>query len=257
MKQKIVFVVGLLLIILAGIWAAYTYPKSDSGVVSNADDAEVRRVVTEFGIKLQAVSLLASTENRKAAMDAAYSQYVAPELLAKWYPAGADVFGRNTSSPWPERIEIVEVKPVAGNFLVEGNVIEVTSKEAGTGKSAAAVYPVTLALEKREGNWTIVKAEKGAYSELPQQRTIVGYWECLPPKDRNGPHTLECAFGIAMDQSDGHYAVDTRLMSTYPVDYPVGTKVRITGVVTPVESLSSIQKYDIDGVISATTIQKI
>ena len=81
--------------------------------------------------------------------------------------------------------------------------------------------------------------------------------ECLPHRDTTGPQTMECAFGIAVDQSDGHYAVDTSLMSQYPVDYPTGTKVRVSGVVTPSEQLSSIQKYNIDGIIRATTIEKI
>lgn len=91
----------------------------------------------------------------------------------------------------------------------------------------------------------------------PQSQTVVGYWECLPHKNTSGPQTLECAFGIAIDQSDGHLAVDTSLMSTYPVDYPTGTKVRVTGIVTPVNELSSIQKYDIDGIIRATVIEKL
>ncbi len=87
--------------------------------------------------------------------------------------------------------------------------------------------------------------------------TEFGTWECLPVKDPSQPHTLECAFGIAVDQSDAHYAVDTQFMPSQPVDFPTGAKVRVTGKVTPVEQLSSIQKYDIDGIISATSIEKI
>ena len=68
---------------------------------------------------------------------------------------------------------------------------------------------------------------------------------------------MECAFGIAVDKSDGHYAVSMSLMSTYPVDFPTGTHVRVTGVVTPADQLNSVQKYDIDGIINATEIQKI
>jgi len=79
--------------------------------------------------------------------------------------------------------------------------------------------------------------------EPAQSQTIVGFWECLPHKNTSGPQTMECAFGIAVDQSDGHYAIDTSLMSTYPVDFPTGTKVRVTGIVTPANQLSSVQKY--------------
>ncbi len=247
----------LILLLIAG-WFAYTHRPPATTSVSNADDMAVRAIVEAFGTKLQMVSLLAPMSDRKAAMDAAYASYVAPELLAQWYPEGAEALGRQASSPWPERIEIVEVRPEGAAYVVEGNVIEVTSVEAGAQKAAAAIYPVTLTLEKRgTTQWLITKATKGAYSEIPHSQTITGVWECLPHKDTSGPQTTECAFGIAKDQSDGHFAVDTRLMSTYPVDYAVGTHVRATGIVTPANQLSSIQKYDIDGILSATVIEKI
>jgi hypothetical protein len=254
MKQ-IGFVVLVIMILAALAYLIAPSVPSDSGTVSNAEDAAVRQVVTEFGLRLKMVPLLAPTPVRQAAMEEHYSAYVAPELLSQWFPEGAPALGRYASSPWPEKIDIVEVREVGGNFVVEANVIEMANAEAGT--QLAAVQPVTLSLEKRDGRWLIVKMEKGAYSELPQRRTIIGYWECLPHRDRTGPQTMECAFGIAVDQSDGHYAVNTSLMSTYPVDFPTGTRVRVTGIVTPVEQLSSIQKYDIDGIISATEIEKI
>jgi len=97
------------------------------------------------------------------------------------------------------------------------------------------------------------------YSELPQRISVIGYWECLPHKDTTGPQTMECAIGIALDQSDGHMAVNTSLISTYPVDFSSGTKVKIDGLFTPLDHLSSnsMQKYDIDGIISATSIEAV
>lgn len=261
MTRSTLLLTILALIIFIG--GTYTYlhfthviPPNSSSSSSNTNDSAIRAVVTEFGTNLKDVSLLAPDTDRKAAMKAAYSSYVASELLAEWYKPNSDALGRSTSSPWPEKIDVVSVTPHGDTYTVEGNVIEVTSTEQQEGK-AAAVYPVTLELQNREGHWLIIKVSKGAYSELPQQRTIIGYWECLPHANHSGPQTTECAFGIAEDQSDGHYAIDTRLMSTYPVDFPTGTKVQVTGVVTPANQLNSIQKYDIDGIISATSIQKI
>jgi hypothetical protein len=46
-------------------------------------------------------------------------------------------------------------------------------------------------------------------------------------------------------------------MSTYPAEYPTGARVRITGIVTPAAQLSSEQPYDITGIISATSIEKL
>jgi len=255
MTKNIAIGFFILLFLVIGGWYFITPPAVsepnviDSGTVSNEEDSAIRTVVTEFGTKLQYVSTLAP--NRKALMEQYYAPYVAPELIALWSVDGIDALGRQTSSPWPDRIDIVEVRSLSGRYIVEGNVLEVSS----TGP--AAVYPVTLTLEKRGDLWLIVKVTKGAYSELPQKQSIVGFFECLPHKDTTGPQTMECAFGIAVDQSDGHYAIDTSLMSTYPVDYPTGTKVRVTGIVTPVSHLSSVQKYDIDGIIRATSIEKL
>lgn len=94
-------------------------------------------------------------------------------------------------------------------------------------------------------------------SEVQDEQEIIGFWECLPPKDRTGPQTMECAFGIAVDRSDGHFGIDTSLMAQYPIDFPTGTKVRVRGIVTPANQLSSVQKYDIDGIIRATVIEQL
>ncbi len=257
-------VIGLLVLAFAGVWYISTHqtiPEIDTDpdpVTSNTDDTEIRKVVTAFGTKLQMVSLSASTDARADAMLFAYAPYVAPELIAKWAPEGAPAFGRQTSSPWPERIDIVEVRPNGERFVVEGNVIEVTSVEAGSSTAVAAVYPVILELERRGVEWLIVKADKGAYSELPTDQTIVGVWDCLPHKDTSGPQTMECAFGIEVDKNEGqYYAVNTARISGSPLDFVPGTKVEVTGMVVPVDQLSGIQEYDIDGVINATTIEKI
>ncbi len=263
MKKTTLIGIVVLLIAVVGLAVYMTFvpPPSmsePSSSVSNIEDSAVRKVVEGFGTKLQMVSLLAPTASRKAAMEQNYGAYVAPELLAKWYPEGADALGRSTSSPWPEKIDIVSVTQKGKTMVVEGNVIEVaTATESQNATAPVAVYPVSLTLEKRGEAWLITKAVKGAYSELPHTQTIVGFWECLPHKNTSGPQTTECAFGIAADQSDGHYAIDTSLMSTYPVDYPTGTKLRVTGVVTLANQLSSIQKYNIDGIIRATSIEKI
>ena len=248
--------VGASVLVVLGAWYSLTHPLPGMGTVSSAEDSAIRQVVTGFGTKLQMVSLFAPEAERRAALELNYGPYVAPELIALWVPESEESIGRYTSSPWPERIDVVEVKSKGDTFVVEGNVIEVANADTGT-TTVAGVYPVTLTLEQRDGAWMITGAEKGSYSQLPQRQTIIGYWECLPHKDSTGPQTLECAFGIAVDQSDGHYAIDTRLMSQYPVDFPTGTKVRVTGVITPANQLSSMQKYDIDGIISATEIEKL
>jgi hypothetical protein len=255
MRNTIIGFVTLAVVLALTLFAASAYAPTipDSSTVHNADDVAIRALVTDFGTTLQNVSLFAS--DRADAMQQHYAAYISPELLAAWISGDPNALGRHSSSPWPDSIEVVEVRTSGERYVVEANVIEVANASDRT--EPAAVYPVTLTLEKRGGTWMITRAEKGAHSELPRRQSIVGYWECLPHKDRTGPQTMECAFGVAVDQSDGHYAVDTSLMSTYPVDFATGAKVRVTGIVTPANQLSSIQKYDIDGIIRATTIEKI
>lgn len=253
-RGKIIGIAILVLLIAGGVFAYVRYAPDPSGTVSNIEDAAVRQAVLDFGVQMRMVSLLAPEAERKAAMEESYARYVAPELLERWAAGSEGALGRSTSSPWPQQIEIVGVREEGENYVVEGNVIEVTNASGGN-TTIAAVYPVTLTLQMRDGDWLIVKSGKGAYSELPKSQTITGTWECLPHKDTTGPQTMECAFGIAVDGT--HYAVNTELMAMYPVDFSTGTEVRITGIVTPVEQLSSIQKYDIKGIIRATVIEKI
>lgn len=255
-------VVALIVLVALGVYGYSTYkPADQSGTVSSGNQGAVEQTVTGFGAKLQTVSLLAPDAGTQ--IQTQYGAYVAPELLAKWEANPTSALGRTTSSPWPEKISIVSITPRASgkafeSYQIEANVVEVVSAPTSTGAAteAAGVYPLSLTVEKRGEAWLITNVTVGAYSELPQRMTITGIWECLPYKG-DGPHTMECAFGIAKDQSDGHYAVDTSLMSTYPVDYPTGAHIKIEGIVTPVDQLSSVQKYDIDGIIRATSITKM
>lgn len=92
--------------------------------------------------------------------------------------------------------------------------------------------------------------------ELPQRIRVTGTWECVPLK--NGLLDDECVLGIVRDQSDVHFIVDTMLMSTI-AEVAVGEQVQVEGVFTPAAALSSDhwQQYPIEGIISATVIQKI
>lgn len=112
---------------------------------------------------------------------------------------------------------------------VQGNVIKVAN--GNNEIEIAAVYPVT----------------------------VEGYWECLPHKNTQGPQTGECAIGIAVDQSDAHYALDLQALPNQPVSFPTGTRVLVEGTMVPASQLNSDiwQKYPIDGIISVTNVLRI
>lgn len=229
-------------------------------VKAPAPDAseEVRGAVIEFGTKLTAVSLFASAAEVAAAMDRHYSGYVSTDLLTYWKSGGESRLGRYTSSPSPDRIEVVEVaRQRDETYKVEANIIETTSADDPL-HGVAAVQPVTLILEKIGGKWLIVSAEKGAYSQIPHQETRTGIWECVPHKP-GVPPTEECAIGIALDQSNGHIIFDLSIYQAEASSFSAGDHVRVSGVVVPANQLSTNQwqKYDIDGIMRVTSIEKI
>jgi len=258
MNKNLLSVVAVLVLLGVGAW--YLSTRVAATPLTAEEDTAVRAMVTEFGTKLQFVPLLAVEAERKTTMELYYGPYVSAELIAAWAPEGTpEALGRYSSSPAPERIEIAVVEKTAPNrYTVEGNVIEVTSTEAGQNKAAAAVYPITLGIKKEGDKYMILSAEKGTYAQLPQRQTVLGYWECLPLKAESEGYSEDCITAIAIDQSDGHLVIDVSAMSRAPVNYANGTKVRASGVVTPGNTLSSQrwQHYMLDGIMMATSIEK-
>ncbi|MFA6094842.1 MAG: hypothetical protein WC757_03080 [Candidatus Paceibacterota bacterium] len=90
----------------------------------------------------------------------------------------------------------------------------------------------------------------------PYRGTLSGTTVCLPHKETAGPQTLECSFGLKTDAGE-HYVLDYNLMSqTPPVDFQTGVRFSASGVITPIERLSTNQwkKYDVQGIFSVTMI---
>lgn len=251
-------IVTVIIVVLLGgaAYALYasrdTTATPDGGTASSNEVQAVREVVTGFGEKLQQVSLLAPAETVAAAMDEHYRDYVAPELLATWKANPESALGRRTSSPYPERIDVVSVTQEGeGRYRAEGNIIEVTS----TGPAAA--QPVTLTLEEADGSWMITSAEAGQYAPFLEQVTLRGETICLPHRDTSGPVTLECAIGFKTD-SGVNYALDT---SDAPGErlWDTGASLELTGILVPLEQLSTdqFQKYDIEGVLRVTGVNEL
>ncbi len=88
--------------------------------------------------------------------------------------------------------------------------------------------------------------------------TIRGMFVCLPHKDTSGPQTMECAFG--MKANNGlHYALDFSDSSTSAFDLPMDREYSVTGLLVPIEALSTDhwQKYDVNGVIRVSSYKEM
>jgi len=124
-----------------------------------ASTAEVTQLVEDFGRKLQAVSLL--SPNVSEEMSREYSEYIAPDLLDTWLSDPTLAPGRIVSSPWPDRIEISSISQASdGTYVVEGEIIEITSSELVNG-GAANTIPVRLTVQWIEGRWQITEFADG------------------------------------------------------------------------------------------------
>lgn len=82
--------------------------------------------------------------------------------------------------------------------------------------------------------------------------TLEGEVTCLPHVG-DGPHTMECAYGLKTDAGE-YYALDLALMSQQATMPETGERISANGTVTPVEMLSSDhwRTYDIEGIFSVT-----
>lgn len=127
-------------------------------------DPAAREAAERFARALKHVSVLAPDSVLRGQIEEVYGPLVEPPLLDSWIAAPDAAPGRAVSSPWPDRIEVTAVTPVRpGECLVTGDVIHVTSAEAGEG-GAAARLPVAMTV-RRNGGWRVA-----AYGE----RTAAG-----------------------------------------------------------------------------------
>jgi hypothetical protein len=85
----------------------------------------------------------------------------------------------------------------------------------------------------------------------------IGKYVCLPHKDSSGPQTLECAFGL-LTQEGNYYALNTSNINQDEImQLNTDEPIQVIGTFISVNSLdphNALTKYDIVGVINATSI---
>ncbi len=131
----------------------------------SGDQEAISQLVEDFGKSLKNVSLLASKDAVVKSIRENYADFVSPALLAQWQSDPENALGRITSSPWPERIDIIEAKKLSDTkYQVKGEIIEMTSVEMASG-GYAAKRSVVLVVEKIDKNWLITAAKLDAYEQ--------------------------------------------------------------------------------------------
>jgi len=177
----------------------------------DSDQAVVTKLVEDFGKRLKNVSLLAPEDAAAKSIKDNYADYVSSSLLAQWQNDPKNAPGRLTSSPWPERIDIILTEKLSDSqYQVKGEIIEMTSVEKANG-GYAAKRPVVLVVEKADNNWLITEVKLDAYGQADPtvyQNKQYGFSFQLPES--------WAGYTVISDQWKG-YAIDT------PSDVPSET----------------------------------
>lgn len=130
-----------------------------SGNTDGSDLQTVAKLVEDFGKKMKNVSLLSPEDIVINSLKENYSQFVSPALLSQWQNDPQNAPGRGASSPWPERIEVIETQKLsASQYQVKGEIIWMTSVEMTQG-GYAAKSPIILVLEKSHTQWLITQVD--------------------------------------------------------------------------------------------------
>jgi len=90
----------------------------------------------------------------------------------------------------------------------------------------------------------------------PKETTLMGFYTCLPHKG-DGPHTMECAFGMRAD-SGNYYALDMSNVRPELINTSTDTRIIVSGTLVPIEQISSDRwrSYDIKGIVKVTSFKK-
>jgi hypothetical protein len=160
LSQKNIILAGIItvVVIIAGV---ALYRGTSSGLQGVSEKQDIAAIVQAFGKKLQLVPLGSPSSTIIQAVKDNYGPFISAGLLTGWEESPESAPGRMTSSPWPDRIEILSIDPnTDGSYDVQGNVIEVTSVEAAKG-GAADTYQVAMKFRRQEdGKWLMTGFSK-------------------------------------------------------------------------------------------------
>lgn len=156
----IIFYISALLLVLLSTFSCSSSLQSPD---NEADDIErIKTIIDDFGRVLANVPLLSPPDILEENISEYYSPFLSEELISRWNNNPSEALGRLTSSPWPDHIEIIQVKKVTENkYEVSGNVVEVTSAEEATPEEDYSnKYRVSLVVERINDRWLITEAVK-------------------------------------------------------------------------------------------------
>jgi len=174
-KNLSILILVILVAVAAGVYFYVQHNPPAVKINGQADEERVRSAVESFGGALKNVSLLSETASED--IETNYKDLIDSTLLSQWKEDPSKAVGRVTSSPWPDRIEIVSIAQMgSGAYDVSGNIVEITSVEG-----AELRLPVKLGLVKFDDKWLITGV---AVEESTDANSIASQLkDCMPKSD--------------------------------------------------------------------------
>ena len=198
MNKKIIFVSLIVILIVALGISVYFWLKPNTKENHQADEIAVKNVVIGFGRVLKNVSLLSPTAAED--IEANYKDFLDFALLTQWKADPSKALGRQTSSPWPESIEVGSINKFgSGAYDVNGKIIDMTS----TGMAGSRT--VQIGVVKFGNRWlitgvsVITNQENESWKEYNNNGISFQYPEKLTAKyisTQEWPPTIKIESGI-------------------------------------------------------------
>src|SRR5450756_2540123 len=167
MNKKLLISIGIVLLVVVVFVAGFFFwnfvnPKT----IKRAEKGEVTALVENFGSKLKDVSLTAPGEIVSQEIEEIYTPFVSSTFLLNLTNDPTRAPGRDVSSPWPEKIEIISMEKLDSHTIqVKGKIILMTSVEVAQGGNAGET-PIMLWVRNTnaKGAWLIDQLSYGEYA---------------------------------------------------------------------------------------------
>jgi len=165
-KRFLIAVAIVLLVVVVFVAGFFFWNFVNPKTIKRAEKEEGTALVENFGSKLKEVSLSAPGEIVSQEIETIYAPFVSSTFLLNLTNDPTRAPGRDVSSPWPEKIEIISMEKLDSHTIqVKGKIILMTSVEVAQGGNAGET-PIMLWVRNTnaKGAWLIDQLSYGEYA---------------------------------------------------------------------------------------------
>src|SRR5664280_1433799 len=167
MNKRFLIATGIVLLVVVVFVAGFFFWNfMNPNTIKKDEKAEVTALVESFGSKLKEVSLSAPGEIVSQEIETIYAPFVSSNLLSDLTNDPVRAPGRDVSSPWPEKIEIISMEKLDSHTIqVKGKIILMTSVEvAQVGNAGETPIALWVRNTNANGAWLIDQLSYGEYA---------------------------------------------------------------------------------------------